>query len=45
MVFAPWNGLLLGPFMGLGMILPAQRAEKNMARVAASEDELRVEGV
>ncbi len=45
MVLAPWNGLILGPVMGLGMILPGRRAEKSTARVAGAENELRVEGV
>jgi hypothetical protein len=45
MILAPWNGLVLGPVMGLGMILPGRLAEKSMARVAGTEDELPVEGV
>ena len=33
MAFTTWSGLILGPFMGLGMILPGRRAEKSVTDV------------
>jgi len=33
MLFQEWNGLILGPFMGLGMIVPGLRAERRVRRL------------
>ena len=37
MVFEEWNGVILGPFMGLGMIVPGVMAERRVRRMAAEE--------
>jgi hypothetical protein len=37
MVFREWSGVILGPFMGLGMIVPGVMAERRVRRMAAEE--------
>jgi len=37
MVFDGWNGVILGPFMGLGMIVPGVMAERRVRAMAAEE--------
>jgi hypothetical protein len=34
MVFEEWNGVILGPFMGLGLMLPGLRAERRVRAMA-----------
>jgi len=36
-LFQPWNGFILGPFMGLGMIVPGLRAERRVRRMLEDE--------
>jgi hypothetical protein len=33
-LFQEWNGFILGPFMGLGMLVPGLRAERRVRRVS-----------
>jgi hypothetical protein len=35
MAFPEWNGVILGPFMGLGLIVPGAMAERRVRRAAA----------
>lgn len=37
MAFREWSGVILGPFMGLGMIVPGVMAERRVRRMAAEE--------
>ena len=37
MVFEEWNGVILGPFMGLGLMVPGLMAERRVRAMAAEE--------
>jgi hypothetical protein len=37
MVFREWSGVILGPFMGLGLIVPGLMAERRVRAMAAEE--------
>lgn len=36
-IFQPYNGYILGPFMGLGMIVPGLMAERRVRRLVAAD--------
>jgi hypothetical protein len=38
MAVPAWNGVILGPVMGLGMIVPGLRAERRVRRLGAPDD-------
>ncbi len=44
-IFQTYNGYILGPFMGLGMIIPGMRAERRVRRMRAEDGDTRTESV